>query len=127
MNYVYLVTMLMLVEYLFIGYLVSRARSTYKVVAPAVTGNEAFERHFRVQQNTIEQLVVVLPSMWIYGLTVSPLWAALFGLVFVVARAFYAYGYIKTGGGRHYGFMVGLFATIALLVGGAIGAIKGFF
>lgn len=127
MNYVYLVTMLMLVEYLGIGYLVSRARSTYKVVAPAVTGHEAFERTFRVQQNTIEQLIVVLPSMWIFGLTASPIWAALLGLVFVVARAFYAYGYIKTGGGRHYGFMVGLFATIALLVGGAIGAIKGFF
>ena len=79
----------------------SRARSTYKVVAPAVTGHEAFERTFRVQQNTIEQLIVVLPSMWIFGLTASPIWAALLGLVFVVARAFYAYGYIKTGGGRH--------------------------
>ena len=127
MNYVYLVTMLMLVEYLVIGYLVSRARSTYKVVAPAVTGNEAFERHFRVQQNTIEQLIVVLPSMWIFGLTLSPLWAALLGFVFMVARGFYAYGYIKTGGGRHHGFMFGLYATIALLVGGAVGALKGLF
>jgi uncharacterized membrane protein YecN with MAPEG domain len=126
-NYVYLVTMLMLVEYLVIGYLVSRARSRYKVKAPAVTGHEAFERHFRVQQNTIEQLIVVLPSMWIFGFTLNPLWAALLGLVFVVARAFYAYGYIKTGGGRHHGFMFGLYATIALLVGGAVGALKGLF
>ena len=125
MDYVYLVTMLMLVEYLIIGYLVSKARYRYKVKAPAVTGHESFERHFRVQQNTIEQLIVVLPSMWVFGLTLSPLWAAALGLVFVVARVFYAYGYIKTGAGRHHGFMSGMYATVALLVGGIIGALLG--
>ena len=124
MNYVYLVTLLILLEYLFIGYLVSTARTRFKVRAPAVTGHPEFERYFRVQQNTIEQLVVVLPSMWIFGLTFSPLWAALLGLVFVVARGAYGYGYIKTGGGRHHGFMFGMYATVALLVGAIIGTLK---
>ena len=124
MNYVYLVTLLILLEYLFIGYLVSTARSRFKVHAPAVTGHPEFERYFRAQQNTIEQLVVVLPSMWIFGLTLSPPWAALLGLAFVLARAAYAYGYIKTGGGRHHGFMFGMYATVALLVGAAIGTLK---
>jgi glutathione S-transferase len=126
MNYVYLVTLLILVEYLFLGYFVSRARSRYKVVAPAVTGHEQFERHFRVQQNTIEQLVVVLPAMWIFGLTLSGVWAAALGAVFVVGRGFYAYGYVKTGGGRHHGFMLGLYATVALLIGAGIGTLKSF-
>jgi len=117
MNYVYLVTLLALVEYLVIGYLVSKARAHFKVKAPAVAGHEEFERYFRVQQNTIEQLIVVLPCMWIFGLTLNPFWAAALGAVFVAARVFYAYGYIKTGGGRHYGFMLGLYATIALLIG----------
>jgi len=127
MNYVYLVTLLILLEYLTIGYLVSKARSRFKVRAPAVTGHPEFERYFRVQQNTIEQLVVVLPAMWIFGLTLSPLWAALLGLVFVLARAAYAYGYIKTGGGRHHGFMFGMYATVALLVGAAVGTLKNLF
>ena len=127
MNYVYLMTLLILLEYLCMGYLVSAARARFKVRAPAVTGHPEFERYFRVQQNTIEQLVVVLPSMWIFGLTLSPLWAALLGLAFVVARGAYAYGYIKTGGGRHHGFMFGLYATVALLVGAAIGTLKGLF
>ena len=124
MDYVYLVTLLALVEYLVIGYLVSKARSRYKVKAPAVTGHEGFERYFRVQQNTIEQLIVVLPCMWIFGLTLDPLWAAALGAAFVVARVFYAYGYIRTGGGRHYGFMAGVYATIALLAGAIIGTLK---
>lgn len=127
MNYVYLVTLLILLEYLVTGYLVSKARARFKVRAPAVTGNPEFERYFRVQQNTIEQLVVVLPAMWIFGLTLSPLWAALLGLVFVLARAAYAYGYIKTSGGRHHGFMFGMYATVALLVGATIGTLKNLF
>lgn len=127
MQYVYLVTLLILLEYLTIGYLVSKARARFKVKAPAVTGHLEFERYFRVQQNTIEQLVVVLPAMWIFGLTLNPLWAALLGLVFVLARAAYAYGYIKTGGGRHHGFMFGMYATIALLVGAMIGTLKALF
>lgn len=127
MQYVYLVTLLILLEYLVIGYLVSKARTRFKVRAPAVTGHPEFERYFRVQQNTIEQLVVVLPAMWIFGLTLNPLWAALLGLVFVLARAAYAYGYIKTGGGRHHGFMFGMYATIALLVGASVGTLKALF
>ncbi|HET7174702.1 MAG TPA: MAPEG family protein [Gammaproteobacteria bacterium] len=126
MAYVYLVTLLILLEYLIFGYLVSRARTRYRVVAPAVTGHPQFERYHRVQQNTIEQLVVVLPALWIFGLTLSGLWAAALGLVFVIARAWYAYGYVtsKSGGGRHYGFMLGLYATVALLIGSGLGAVK---
>ncbi len=127
MQYVYLMTLLILLEYLVIGYLVSKARTRLKVWAPAVTGHPEFERYFRVQQNTIEQLVVVLPAMWIFGLTLNPLWAALLGLVFVLARAAYAYGYIKTGGGRHHGFMFGMYSTIALLVGASVGTLKALF
>ena len=127
MNYVYLATLLILVEYLFIGYFVSLARTRYKVKAPAVTGHEGFERWFRVQQNTIEQLVVVLPAMWIFGLTLDPLWAAALGVAFVVARVFYAYGYISTGSGRHHGYMFGLYATIGLLIGAFLGTLKHLF
>ncbi len=127
MSYVYLATLLILLEYLFIGYCVSRARFRYKVKAPAVTGHETFERWFRVQQNTIEQLVVVLPAMWIFGAIWSPVWAAALGLVFLVARGFYAYGYVQTGGGRHHGFMFGMYATVALLIGAGIGCLKSLF
>jgi len=129
MAYVYLVTLLILLEYLIFGYLVSRARARYQVVAPAVTGHPQFERYHRVQQNTIEQLVVVLPALWIIGLTLSGLWAAALGLVFVIARAWYAHGYItsRSGGGRHHGFMFGLYATGALLIGAGLGAVKALF
>lgn len=127
MNYVYLVILLMLMEYTFFGYLVSRARFRCKVPAPAVTGNEEFERYYRVQQNTIEQLLVTVPALWIFAATSSPLWAALGGLVFILGRAVYAWGYIKSPPLRHNGFMLGAVGTAAVLIGAFWGVLKGFF
>lgn len=127
MNYAYLVTLLILLEYAFFGYLVSRARFRCKLPAPAVTGNEEFERYYRVQQNTLEQLIVTLPALWIFAVTSSPLWAAALGLLFIVGRAVYAWGYIQSPPQRHNGFMLGAVGTGALVAGACWGVIRGFF
>ena len=65
MEYVALVSGLALLEYFAFGLLVGKARGTYGVKAPATTGHEVFERYFRVQQNTIEQMILFLPSLFI--------------------------------------------------------------
>jgi glutathione S-transferase len=39
--------------------MVSRARGKYQVRAPATAGNEDFERVFRTQQNTLENLELI--------------------------------------------------------------------
>jgi hypothetical protein len=62
MDFVAVVAALALLEYLIIGTLTGQARGRYGVKAPAVTGHPIFERWMRVQQNTIEQLVVFLPA-----------------------------------------------------------------
>lgn len=121
---VYFVTLIALIEYMLLGFLVSRARKRYQIAAPAIIGHPEFERYLRVQQNMLEQLIVVIPALWIFGLTLSPLWAAVVGLVFVVARAYYAYGYIKQPAKRHNGFTIGFAATIVLVIGGLAGIIK---
>src|SRR3954447_5674348 len=43
------------------GYL----RGKYKIQAPAVTGHPAFERAHRAHINTVENLVVFVPVLWI--------------------------------------------------------------
>ena len=121
MDLAYLAIMLMVVEYAVFGTMVSFARSWYKLPAPATTGHPDFERYFRVQQNTLEQLIVMIPALWIMALTLSPLWAALLGFLFVIARVFYALGYYKSAAGRHWGFTAGAWATGGLVVGAFFG------
>ena len=73
------VTLIALLVYFLIIGAVARARSQYGIKAPAVTGNEHFERAYRVQMNTLEQMALFLPALWLYAAYVSDRGAAVGG------------------------------------------------
>jgi uncharacterized membrane protein YecN with MAPEG domain len=119
-----LVASLALLVYMGIVISVGRARQRYKVEAPAVTGDPIFERHFRVQQNTVEQLVVFLPALFLFAQFVNEGLAAIFGLVFVAGRVLYAIGYVKDPARRGPGFLISSLASTVLVLGALIGSIR---
>jgi glutathione S-transferase len=123
MTLVHLVIALALLEFFVFLMAVGRARGTYQVPAPATSGNEVFERYFRVQMNTIEQLVIFVPSILLFARYVHPLIAAALGLVFVLGRWLYFKGYVKEPAKRSTGFLLSGVPNLILLVGGLIGAI----
>jgi len=123
MPLVHLVLAAALVEFFFFGLAVARARGTYKVAAPATSGHEVFERYFRVQMNTLEQLIIFVPGIMLFALYVSPIAAAALGLLFIVGRALYFRGYVRAAEDRHRGFMLSVVPNMVLLVGGALGAL----
>ena len=75
-----------------------------------------------MQQNTLEQLVVFLPALWMYAWFARPMWAAGAGLVFIVARLLYRTSYLRDPKSRGLGFTLGFLASMYLLVGGMIAA-----
>jgi glutathione S-transferase len=112
------VTILALILYTYMGLRVGSARSKYKVEAPAITGDPAFERTYRVQVNTLEHLVVFIPVLWlatIYFTRLGWLSPAL-GLVWVIGRFLYMEGYIAAAGKRSTGFLISGIAELALLI-----------
>jgi uncharacterized membrane protein YecN with MAPEG domain len=122
MELVYVVILLALVEYIVFTGLVGRARVRYRVLAPATTGDPAFERAYRVHQNTLENLIIFVPAIWIFAMYASALWAAVLGVVFIVGRAIYAIGYLKAAEKRGPGAgITGL--TNVVLVAGALVAV----
>ena len=123
MEPVSLVLALALIEYFVFGILVGRARGRYGVEAPATTGHPVFERYHRVHQNTLEQLVIFIPALWMFGVYVSAPVAALLGLVFIARRFVYLRGYVEDPKKRSTGTFITLVAQASLLVGGAIGAL----
>jgi uncharacterized membrane protein YecN with MAPEG domain len=124
MNWVAGVILLALVEYCVFTMLVGRARAKYSIPAPAVSGNAIFERHFRVQQNTLEQLVSFIPAIWLYGLYVSPRWAAGIGAVFLVGRILYARGYVRAPEQRELGAGLSFAPQLVLLIGALFGVAR---
>jgi uncharacterized membrane protein YecN with MAPEG domain len=123
MAYVDIVTALAVLQFLIFGMKAGRARTRYGVAAPAITGNPIFERNFRVQQNTLEMLVIFLPALYLFSHYFSPFWAAGLGVVYLVGRELYAYGYVKDPPKRGPGFGISAIPVLILLVGGLGGAV----
>ncbi len=123
MEIVAIVTVLILTEYWVISILVGKARETTGVKAPAMQGAPEFERISRVQQNTLEQLIVFLPAMWLFAFYVDVTIAAGLGVLFLVARIIYCRAYLKEPSGRGPGFAIGQIAQVIMMLGGLIGAI----
>ena len=124
MSLVHLVVALALAEFLLFGWAVGQARVRYNVPAPATTGNPTFERYFRVQMNTLEQLVIFLPSIVIFAHYWGPTVAAALGALFIIGRAIYFYGYTRAPERRHVGFLVSAVPNLALLIGSLLGVIR---
>ncbi len=115
-----IVTLLALLEYSILGVMVGRARQTYGIEAPATTGNPDFERIFRVHANTLEALIVFLPAVWIFSLSVHYHIGVLLGLLFVIARIVYAAGYMSAASKRSTGALATGIINVILVVGGLI-------
>jgi len=117
-----IVTMLALIEYSVLGVMVGRARGKYKVAAPATTGNPNFERYFRVHQNTLEALIVFIPAVWIFSLSVNYQIGVALGVLFLIGRIIYANGYLNAAEKRSPG-AIATMAINTILVLGGLGAL----
>jgi uncharacterized membrane protein YecN with MAPEG domain len=124
MTLVSLMILLAILEFMVLGGMVGYARGKYGVKAPATSGNEMFERHFRVHYNTLEQLIVFVPSVVIFAQSVSETWAAILGAVYVVSRVLYAFGYVADPKKREIGSVMTMVANVPLVLGGLYGVIR---
>lgn len=116
MVYVHLVAALAVLQYLLFSFMVGRARTQHGVRAPAISGNEQFERVWRVQMNTLEQIVAFLPVLLLAALYWPPTWVAAIGLVWIVGRFVYRRQYLADPTRRAPGFLLTILPTTVLLV-----------
>jgi glutathione S-transferase len=112
-----IVTLVALLVYTWMGIRVGMARSKSGVAAPAMTGDAVLERHIRVQANTLEWLPIFLVSLWLFAIYWNDLVAAALGVVWILGRVAYAFGYGADPKMRGPGFLIQMAATAILLFG----------
>lgn len=117
MAWVLIVIVLALLQFQAFGFAVAKARGRYGVSAPATTGHPEFERYFRVQMNTLEQLILFLPAIWLFAQFVDPHWAAALGAVYLIGRLIYFASYVKDPKTRSLGFGLTALPTLIMLAG----------
>ncbi|MEY4763290.1 MAG: hypothetical protein RLZZ200_3147 [Pseudomonadota bacterium] len=125
MAYVLIVATLALLQFSWFGIAVGMARAKYNCPAPATSGNEIFERTFRVQMNTLEQLVVFLPAMFLFAHSVSANWAAGLGVVYLVGRMVYSVSYVRDPKTRGLGFVMTSLPSLAMVAGTLVATVRG--
>jgi glutathione S-transferase len=118
-----LITVISLIVYFVLVFNVGRARAKYGVKLPNISGDPNFERVLRVQQNTVEQLVLFIPALWLFAYYISPVWAAALGAVWVIGRIVYAWGYYQSVEKRVPGFAISSLTVVVLMVGSLVGII----
>jgi len=124
MNYVDLVAVLALLQLVFFGTLVARARARSGLKAPAVTGNEMFERAYRVQMNTLELMVVFLPALYIAACYWPQAYPAAAGAIYLVGRFIYWRSYMRAPATGELGFGLSMLPILALLIGALAGILR---
>lgn len=117
-----IVTLLMALAYFWMALTVARTHSRTGILAPAMTGDPVLERTCRAHANMLEWMPIFLPSMWLFAIYWSPTVAAMLGLVWIVGRLIYFYGYIAEPKKRYPGFFIQSLAAFTLLIG-ALGRI----
>ena len=123
MDYVYLLILLALVQFIYFTMRTGITRGKYGVHAPKTQGHETWERIFRVQQNTMEQLVLFIPGILAFAHYVSPRWALLPGILFVIGRQLFSYLYIANPEKRVPGAALSFLSNVVLVVGALIGVL----
>ena len=117
------VVVIALLQLILFSWLVARARGRYGVKAPATTGHEVFERYNRAHLNSLEQIVIFLPALFLYAGFFDPRVAAGLGALYVIGRAVYFAGYVRAPGSRSLGFGISALAVLILLVGSGVGVV----
>ena len=121
MVFVTVIVLLALVQFQYFGFAVGQARTRHDIKAPAVSGDEVFERFHRAHQNTLEQLVTFIPAIYACGYYMNDLLAVGCGVGYLVGRTIYFRAYIVDPEKRGTGMVITMLATLILIIGGIVG------
>lgn len=113
-----------LLVYFGLSLVVGKARGTYDVPAPASSGHPEFDKRNRVHMNTLEQLALFLPAIFLAAPVLGDAITAALGLVFSIGRIIYARSYYSDPKTRSLGFSLTMLPTLVLIVAAAWGAIR---
>src|SRR5215467_15653276 len=103
---------------------VGQMRAKYGIQAPTCVGDPNFERAFRMHMNTVENLVLFIPLLWVSAFFFGgqlPFWV---GLVWIASRVIYMIGYAQENAQkRGPGALLGMISLVGLMILGVLGMV----
>lgn len=119
------VTLLAVLIALWTVILVARTRHRVGISPPATTGSPDLECALRVQANTVEQMIIFLPSLWLAALYFHGWIPPVIGVLWCLGRILYGMGYrTAKPQARGPGFAIAIFSNLALIILAGIGIVQ---
>ncbi len=119
-----LAILLAVIVFLVLGVIVGQARTKFNVPAPATSGNLEFDKRYRVQMNTLEQLAMFVPAAMLAAPVLGDAVTAGLGLLWSIGRIVFARAYFGDPSKRSLGFALTALPTLVLIIAAAWGAIS---
>lgn len=123
MIWIQLIIILALIQLAVFVVIVGKARVRFGVKAPAIYGNVEFERYYRVQMNTIELLILFIPSIFLASIYWSPYLMTALGFIYLIGRIMYFFAYTQ-GKNRVVAFLMSFTPIVIFMVAGLFGTIR---
>lgn len=102
---------------------VGRARAKWGVPAPQASGHPEFDKRYRVQMNTLEQLALFVPGVILCAPVQGDLFTAVLAGIWCVGRIVFALAYYNDPAKRGPGFAMTLIPSLMMIIAGAKGAV----
>ena len=121
-----IITLLIGFFYFYTAFRVGNLRGKHGIKAPATSGHPQFERAYRVQLNTLEQMGIFLPFLWVAAFyPIGWAWLApLIGFVWLIGRILYLRGYMTDPNKRITGAMMGGVTSLIMFIIAATGVVQ---
>ena len=121
-----IVTLLIGLFYFYTAFRVGNLRGKHGIKAPATSGHPQFDRAYRVQLNTLEQMGIFLPFLWVSAFYPIPwAWLApLIGFIWLLGRIVYLRGYMTDPDKRLIGAMTGGLTSLVMFIIAAAGVVR---
>ena len=121
-----IITLLIGFFYFYTAFRVGNLRGKHGIKAPASSGHPQFERAYRVQLNTLEQMGIFLPFLWVAAFyPIGWAWLApLIGFVWLIGRILYLRGYMTDPNKRITGAMMGGVTSLIMFIIAATGVVQ---
>lgn len=119
--YTSLVTLLSVLQIFLFSWKASSTRVKHGIEAPQMHGHPDVDRAQRVHLNTMEQIIMFLPSLWLALPVLGDYYTSILGGVWLVGRQLYAHAYWADAAKRGTGMWVTFLAFIILFGAAAYG------
>lgn len=112
--------------YFYTAFRVGNLRGKHGIKAPATSGHPVFDRAYRVQLNTLEQMGIFLPFLWVAAFYPVrwPWLAPLIGFIWLVGRIIYLRGYMADPNKRLIGAMMGGLTSMLIFLVAVTGVVR---